>query len=378
MFLSVSIVLLGAVGIGYLYVRKCYSYWSDRGVPFVRPEFPFGNLRSIGRKEHISMRMTKYYDETKNQSSPFVGLYFWLWPVVLVTDLQLIKNVLIKDFHYFENRGLAYDSKSDPLSGHLFNMESGKWKLLRSKLTPTFTSSKMKFMFPTVLGVANEMIDCITTSLKTKNEIEIRDLLNRFTTDIIGTCAFGIECNSLKDPNALFNRMGQRSYDDPIFKVLNRTLTVANRKLARLLNLTVHHKDVAEFFNNIVKETIEFREENNVQRRDFMDMLIQLKNFGYLKGEDDQKVGHLSVDEIAAEAFVFFFAGFETSSTILTHILHELAQPKHKYIQDKARAETNAVLTEHDGQLTYEGLNEMHYIDQIVNGELLELLIIIY
>lgn len=66
--------------------------------------------------------------------------------------------------------------------------------------------------------------------------------------------------------------------------------------------------------------------------------------------------------------FQFFLAGFETSATTLTFALYELAQPHNKHIQDKARAEINTVLRKYDGQLTYEGLNEMSYIDQIIKG----------
>lgn len=39
-------------------------------------------------------------------------------------------------------------------------------------------------------------------------------------------------------------------------------------------------KAVAEFCYNMVKETIEYRMKHNVQRRDFMQILIQLRETG--------------------------------------------------------------------------------------------------
>lgn len=70
--------------------------------------------------------------------------------------------------------------------------------------------------------------------------------------------------------------------------------------------------------------------------------------------------------EAAAQAFVFFVAGFETSSTTGTYCLYELAQ--HQDMQDKLREEINQVEKEHGG-LTYEAINEMAYLHQVVQGE---------
>lgn len=66
--------------------------------------------------------------------------------------------------------------------------------------------------------------------------------------------------------------------------------------------------------------------------------------------------------------FVFFSAGFETSSTTLSYCLYELALDKNKHIQDEARREIRSTLDKYDGNLTYDAIHEMTYIDQIING----------
>lgn len=220
----------------------------------------------------------------------------------------------------------------------------------------------MKLMFPTIVSVANEFVECLNTIIRTDSEIEISEWLGRFTTDIIGTCAFGIDCNSLKDPQAKFRQMGKKVFEQPKLGAFERMLIVSCPNFARSIGIRSHHKDVTEFFLNIVNETITYRETNNVQRNDFMSLLIGLKNS---KNETEQ----LTINEIAAQAFVFFLAGFETSSTTLTYCLYELALEKNKHIQDGARREIAAVLERHDGNLTYEAINEMTYIDQILNGK---------
>ncbi|KAG4068038.1 hypothetical protein HA402_003944 [Bradysia odoriphaga] len=100
-------------------------------------------------------------------------------------------------------------------------------------------------------------------------------------------------------------------------------------------------------------------------RNDFMDLLIQLKNSGYIDGD---KVGQVTLQEITAQAFVFFLAGFETSSTTMAYCLYELSLSQD--IQSRARKEIHDVLTKYNGEFTCDAVKEMHYINQIINESL--------
>lgn len=58
----------------------------------------------------------------------------------------------------------------------------------------------------------------------------------------------------------------------------------------------------------------------------------------------------------AAQAFVFFGAGFETSSITLQFALYQMAL--HQDIQDRVRAEIKAIMAKHEGNVTYEAVEE--------------------
>lgn len=63
------------------------------------------------------------------------------------------------------------------------------------------------------------------------------------------------------------------------FRTLLRALwpTIPPKWIKRL-NLTFIDKKVQDFFINIVDETVTYREDNQVTRYDFLDLLIALKN----------------------------------------------------------------------------------------------------
>lgn len=111
-----------------------------------------------------------------------------------------------------------------------------------------------------------------------KTEFEIRDLTAKFTTDVIGTCAFGLECNSLKDSQSEFRRMGCAVLNPSASLALAKMVRVFFPKLFKALKLRTFPAEVQQFFMGIVKQTIDFRNTNQVRRNDFIQLLLEIKN----------------------------------------------------------------------------------------------------
>lgn len=226
-------------------------------------------------------------------------------------------------------------------------------------------------MFPVILNVADELKETINSLIGGTNaDFEIKEILSRFTTDVIGTCAFGIECNSLKNENSEFRKYGRQIFESPRSSFLKILFMSSFRDLARKLRMKVVSDNVSEFFLGSLKETIEYREENNIKRSDFLNMMMQLMKHGKIDDNevvnDSENHGMLSFNEMAAQSFVFFLAGFETSSTTTTFCLFELSvNPE---IQKKARQEVIDVLKKHNGEFTYDAMMEMHYVERCIQG----------
>jgi cytochrome P450 family 6 len=357
-FVHIVVVLTGLLTVAIAFVLKRYAFWADRDVQHIPPKFPNGNFAGVGRQFGVHEILQKIYTQLKPTHAKFAGVYFFITPAVLVLDLDFVKTVLIKDFEFFHDRGVYNNVKNDPLTGHLFVLEGQKWKNLRNKLTPTFTSGKMKFMFPTIVAVAEQFHTAMNQFAVKGAAVDIKDMLARFSTDVIGTCAFGIECNSLKDPDAEFRKFGKKIFSESLAMV-KLLLATQFQSVARALGVKLLKDDLTKFFMGVVESTIEAREKQNIKRSDFLNMMIEMKN-------SIDPENQLTVREIAAQAFVFFAAGFETSSSTMSFALYELAQ--NEVIQDKARASVQAVLEQHNGEMTYEAIMEMSYLFQCVNG----------
>lgn len=109
--LETAVCIALICGLVLYLIKKKYSYWKDMGVPFEAPAFPFGNIKGVGKEFHQSMIMSMLYNKLKHLGTPFVGIYFFLSPVVLVTDLEFVKTVLVKDAASFPDRGGYYNEK---------------------------------------------------------------------------------------------------------------------------------------------------------------------------------------------------------------------------------------------------------------------------
>lgn len=65
-------------------------------------------------------------------------------------------------------------------------------------------------MFPLVKECGDKL--ALVMETLTNESFDIKDLCARYTTDVIGTCAFGIETHSLDDPQSEFRTMGKRVF----------------------------------------------------------------------------------------------------------------------------------------------------------------------
>ncbi|XP_076271103.1 putative cytochrome P450 6a13 isoform X1 [Rhynchophorus ferrugineus] len=352
MFISSILVLLCLVA---FYVKWRYNYWNRRGLYQPKPQFPFGNFKSeLTREKSFFDGNFELYQRLKGSGHKHAGVYLFLEPVYLPVDLSIIKRILFNDFSHFMNRGVYHHPK-DVLTMNLFSMEGEQWRALRAKLTPTFTSGKLKSMFPILQANINVLDRVVGHNSVNKTPVDIKDVASRLTTDNIASCAFGLECNSLEEQENSFRTYGRKMFEPQPLKMF--MIEFLPTWLLGSLGFKAQRPDVEHFFSTTVKDTIKLREENNLMRNDFLQLLLEMKK--------DQT---LTVDEITAQCIIFFLGGFETSASAITFTLLELS--RNPGIQNKVKQEISEILKEFNDEITYDSLMRMKYLDMVINETL--------
>jgi len=154
-FLSLIFIAL------YLFFTRNFNFWHKLGIPYVKPKPFVGNFKECAfQKVNIGEHLQQIYEQ--HSDKPYVGIFSFDKPVLLIRDVELVKNILVKDFQYFVDRVISFDEKLDPLlSRTLFVIKGQIWRNWRTNLTPVFTSGKMKKMFYLVDTCGKELADCL-------------------------------------------------------------------------------------------------------------------------------------------------------------------------------------------------------------------------
>ncbi|GBP59930.1 Cytochrome P450 6B2 [Eumeta japonica] len=353
----------------YWYGTRGQDYWAKRGVPYKKPIPFFGTaFRQFTQRESPTQFAVEIYRKYPNER--FVGAFFGSQKSFIVRDPELIKSILVSDFMYFHKRGLnTHDEVIEPMLKNLFFADGDLWRLLRQRMTPAFTTGKLKAMFPLIVERAVKVQDLADKAAKTGATVDVRDLMARYTTDFIGACGFGINMESLDDENSGFRKLGRR-----IFTITPRDAFVGMLKQVfreSFKNLNFLVPEIEKTTLHLVQTVMKERNYKPSGKNDFIDLLLALKEKGKIVGESIEnfnadgtpKESQLELDDMlmAAQVFVFFAAGFETSSSATSYTLHQLAF--HPEEQNKVQDEIDEVLSRYDNKLCYDAIREMKYLE---------------
>lgn len=159
-FLQSSAAALAAVLVlGYAYVTHHHGKWKALGVPHTPPTPLFGHLGdTIRNRAPLIDAVESLYRRFGGQR--YFGIYEARRPALVVRDPALVHAVLVKDFDAFRDR-IADDVsfKHDGLFRHLLNLRGGRWKAVRTELTPAFTGAKLRAMMPDVYRCTEMLLE---------------------------------------------------------------------------------------------------------------------------------------------------------------------------------------------------------------------------
>ncbi|KAL5283300.1 hypothetical protein ACFFRR_005903 [Megaselia abdita] len=366
-----TIALLAVIAfLLYKWTMTKANYFVDRNVKYDRFIPIFGSFLDIflKRKSIIDMIVELH---TKFSGEQIAGIFDNNNPAFMIRDPEIIKKITVKEFDHFTN----HRSFSDPENGGLFSlslftMKSQKWKDMRSTLSPAFTGSKMRLMFDLIREVSDQARKFFLNHKDIENgvELDIKQFFTRFTNDVIASTAFGIKIDSLSDETNEFYQMGKTVTNFTALQNMKFLFVLNFKYLAKVLKIRLFEKKYDDYFIRLVTDAMKYRKENKIVRNDVINILMDAKGMS-VSDNGAKPIREWTDEDLVAQCFLFFFAGFETVSTAMSFAAHELmANPD---IQKRLIREIEEVKETLNGKpLSYEVLNGMKYLDAVVNETL--------
>ncbi|KAL7739858.1 hypothetical protein ACLKA6_003348 [Drosophila palustris] len=348
----------------YKWATATFNEFVDRGLPFEKPTLLVGNnLDIVMGKASFQKLQTEFYARTRQHK--LVGFFNFKTPMIQLNDPEIIKKITVKDFDHFPNHSPFFTSTERLINDMLSLMKDQRWKHMRNTLTPVFTAAKMRTMF----GLMNESFaECMDHLQKQGTagksgegfELEMKEVFNRLSNDLIATTAFGLKVSSYKTPNNEFFKIGQSVAffrGKAMFKFL---LSSTMPKLFTLLGFSIFDTDKTDYFIRLVVDAMKQRAEQNIVRPDMIQLLMEAKKEATQKWTDD---------ELVAQCFIFFFAAFENNASFICTTVYELLQ--NPEIQQRLYEEAKETQESLKGEpLSYDAVMKMKYMDMVVSESL--------
>lgn len=384
--LSWPVILLAIITFLYWHFTKTFNHWTKRGVEFEKPVILFGNIkdRMLFRKSFHEFQLDTY---KKFKGLRYAGLFEGKRPSLMLLDPELIKCVMVRDFEHFVDRPTFRLRSPDYIRNMLINLKGNDWKQVRQIMTPAFTSGKLRQMLSLVDQCGKQMEEYFDTNITKDNpkiELEMKDFLGRFTLDVIATCAFGVESNSIKFPDSELICMMAKFSDIPLYKRLTLfAIILFIPMFARFIPISFFNSTVMDYLERLVQKVTHVRRTEDVKRNDFLQLMIENQDDTLSSSDAVIRMKPVPVDEtkqdtkqkawvsegtVTAQSILFLIAGYETSSTLLTFACYQLSL--NPDVQDKLRGQVLEILEKHEGQCTYEALQEMTYLEMVLNETL--------
>uniref|UniRef100_A0A8C9R063 unspecific monooxygenase n=1 Tax=Scleropages formosus TaxID=113540 RepID=A0A8C9R063_SCLFO len=300
-----------------LYGYWPYGFFKKLGIPGPKPVPYFGTLLEYRKGFYnFDYKCFKKYGK-------IWGFYDARQPMLAIMDLGMIKTILIKEFYsLFTNR------RNFVLNGPLYDAvnvaEDEEWRRIRTALSPSFTSGRLKEMFPLMKKHCNTLVKSLQRKAERDEAVEMKESFGAYSMDVVTSTAFSVDIDSLNNPKEPF---------------------VTNIK--KMLKLT--------FFSPLIL----------FNRVDFLQLMVdsQIPENGSAKNDNESLKG-LTDHEILSQSMIFIFAGYETSSSSLTFLAYNLAT--NPDVMKKLQNEIDKVFP-NKAPVTYDEMMQMEYLDMVFN-----------
>lgn len=354
----------------YVYTTYKQSIFKRYGIPAPKTTLFLGSLPEFAKKGMFQMDV----DNVKKYGK-FFGSFIGNIPTVMISDPDMIKEIAVKQFANFQDRT---QSLAIPTFWRkaINNATGGDWRLLRTTISPTFSSGKLRKMEP----ILDKCLDSFTEVLdKRVNEdavLDIQPVLSSLTLDVVCSCAFGIEVNSQQNPDDPFVQNAKDAFN---FSLLSSPIFFINFLFPESKHLFKHisvpDSKAVKYIIAATQSVIDERKKSGSSKfNDLLQLLIDAHQDSEQYDDDDvesvqregEKKRRLTDDEILANSVTFLLAGADTTATALSWLAYCLAT--NLDVEEKLIAEIDNDLC--GKKPSYDNVFKLQYLDMVLSETL--------
>nr|AFP66953.1 cytochrome P450 [Perinereis nuntia] len=362
----------------YIWSTWTFNKFKDQGIPGPKP-YPI-----VGTG--LSFLIQGFIDSEKNRMRKygnFYGTFMGRTPQWVIARDELLTEVLVKQFPCFGNRR-AFSDGSELVESFLTVLVDEDWKRVRNLLTPTFSSGKLKMMMHQMNKCGAQLAENIgQLTSKPDPAFDTKEVSGCYTMDVIGGTAFGVDVNSLKDPESIFVKHAKKIFSFSLFSPFFLVAFFAPFLLKPLkkMGFQMFPKDSMNFFQEVTEEAIAQRKANTNKggNTDLIQLMVNAHNiditdeqkaeateYGATYEKDTKEKGLKNV-EILANGMLFFLAGYDTTATMMSLLLYQLAIEQE--VQEKLYNEIQDVIGDKE-KVDYNDIMKLQYLDMCINETL--------
>ncbi|XP_040189886.1 cytochrome P450 3A24 isoform X3 [Rana temporaria] len=337
-----------------------YRIFKKYGIPGPKP-LPF-----IGTFLENKNGLAEFDMECFKKYGKIWGFFDGRQPVLAIMDPVIIKAILVKEcYSVFTNRrnfGL-----NGPLSSAVSTAKDEQWKRIRTVLSPTFTSGKLKQMFPIIETYGALLVKNVQKKVDNKEFLNMKDIFGSYAMDIVLSTSFSVNVDSQNNPDDPFVTNAKKlfafSFFNPLFLIT--VLCPFLIPLLDKLNFCFLPLSVLNFYQDAIKSIKKDRQKGiNLDRVDFLQLLVDSQTKDKTSSEEENHgYKELTDTEIMAQGLIFIMAGYDTTSNTLMFMAYLLAT--HPDVQTKLQEEIETHLP-NKAPPTYEALLQMEYLDMVI------------
>lgn len=186
-----------------------------------------------------------------------------------------------------------------------------------------------------------------------KIKLFIFQVASKYSAENVTACLFSVEANCFEDPNSKFRKIGRKVFQASFWSGIRFTLLFYFPYIVELFAISIVADEVVDWIEKLVKDATESRQNKAVENLDMFQVLL-----------NSQKKYNLSMKQLTGHTLGSFVDGYETSSTSMSFAMWHLA--RNPDIQERLYEDISEVLQRHGNEFSYEAINEMEYLNMVM------------